>query len=146
MATPSEKELEERIEERVKVLLDEFERLLGRSAALLLVPLRVLTYLARLSVPLFLFFTVLPPLLAFSLLATVVARLWIPVSWSRDVYFQYGESLAPWAQLTLPVLVARQPYDVRLDLVVPNTDDVSTLGQSLFVSLSYAPFFVLNDS
>ncbi|KAJ7783628.1 hypothetical protein DFH07DRAFT_908420 [Mycena maculata] len=50
------------------------------------------------------------------------------VGWQAPLYLQYGDGASPYAQATLPPLVAQQRYDIALQLQVPNLDTNYALG------------------
>ncbi|KAJ7092576.1 putative adipose-regulatory protein-domain-containing protein [Mycena epipterygia] len=52
----------------------------------------------------------------------------VAVGWQVPLHLQYGDGVPPYVQVTLPVLVAQQRYDISLDLQVPNLDANYALG------------------
>ncbi|KAJ7487445.1 hypothetical protein B0H11DRAFT_1860466 [Mycena galericulata] len=50
------------------------------------------------------------------------------VGWQAPLYLQYGDGVSPYAQVTLPPLVAQQRYDIALQLQVPNLEPNYALG------------------
>ncbi|KAJ6509392.1 hypothetical protein C8R47DRAFT_1208580 [Mycena vitilis] len=52
----------------------------------------------------------------------------VAVGWQAPLYLQYGDGVPPYAQATLPSLVAQQRYDISLHLQVPNLDANFALG------------------
>ncbi|KAJ6604508.1 hypothetical protein DFH09DRAFT_1122928 [Mycena vulgaris] len=50
------------------------------------------------------------------------------VGWQAPLYLQYGDGVAPYAEVVLPPLVAQQRYDISLQLQVPNLDANYALG------------------
>ncbi|KAJ7492762.1 hypothetical protein FB451DRAFT_549323 [Mycena latifolia] len=52
----------------------------------------------------------------------------VAVAWQAPLYLQYGDGVTPYAEATLPALVAQQRYDISLQLQVPNLDATYALG------------------
>ncbi|KAF7339776.1 hypothetical protein MVEN_01894000 [Mycena venus] len=52
----------------------------------------------------------------------------VAVGWQAPLYLQYGDGVPPYAQETLPPLVAQQRYDFSLQFQVPNVDTTYALG------------------
>ncbi|TDL28592.1 hypothetical protein BD410DRAFT_781103 [Rickenella mellea] len=76
------------------------------------------------------------PILIFSSLGAGLA-VWIsaPSSWQAPVYLQYGDGLPPYANMLLPRLNTKQPYDITLHLNVPASADNLAIG-NFMTSLS----------
>ncbi|KAK0198260.1 hypothetical protein F5146DRAFT_1018850 [Armillaria mellea] len=79
-------------------------------------------------VPLAVFIFLIPLALCLSGLAGWIVWKNVAVSWETPLFLQYGDGLAPYAEISLPQLVSQQPYDVLLHLVVPATESNLALG------------------
>ncbi|ESK98056.1 adipose-regulatory protein [Moniliophthora roreri MCA 2997] len=78
--------------------------------------------------PLLICVILIPLLISLSLLAGFLVWKNVAVGWSVPLYLQYGDGIQPNARTSLPTLVARQPYDVSLHLVVPAIESNFELG------------------
>jgi len=59
------------------------------------------------------------------------------VGWESVLFLQYGEGTMPYAEASLPRLIAQQPYDVSLQLLVPASGSNLGLGNFMaFLELS----------
>ncbi|KAH7885915.1 hypothetical protein F5I97DRAFT_1876383 [Phlebopus sp. FC_14] len=52
----------------------------------------------------------------------------VAVGWEANLYLQYGDGVSPYAEISLPPLVAAQPYDMSLHLVLPASPSNYALG------------------
>ncbi|KAF7320380.1 hypothetical protein MKEN_00822800 [Mycena kentingensis (nom. inval.)] len=80
------------------------------------------------TIPILVCLACVPAILFLSASAGFVVWRAAAVSWSTPLYLQYGDGPPPYARTTLPPLVAKQRYDISLDLQVPNIDTNLALG------------------
>ncbi|KAF8213194.1 hypothetical protein K438DRAFT_1081743 [Mycena galopus ATCC 62051] len=78
--------------------------------------------------PLLVFLSFVPLLFLISASAGWIVWRNLAVGWQAPLYLQYGDGVPPYAQAALPPLVAYQPYDIFLQLQVPNLDATYALG------------------
>lgn len=109
--------------------------------------LRLFQPLAPHLIPLAVFSATLPLILFLSFGSGYLVWKSVAVSWETDIYLQYGcvtrrqrdecmskaypryrEGGSPYAEVMLPNIVAQQPYDISLHLVVPASEANFALG------------------
>ncbi|KAI0756594.1 hypothetical protein C8Q80DRAFT_1129486 [Daedaleopsis nitida] len=102
---------------------------------LLWAALRLFRPLAPHLVPLAVFSVTLPLIVLLSISSGWFVWKSIAVGWETELFLQYGDGGSPYAEVLLPNLVARQPYDISLHLVVPASEGNFALG-NFMASLS----------
>ncbi|KAI9060212.1 hypothetical protein FKP32DRAFT_1578556 [Trametes sanguinea] len=95
---------------------------------LLLAALRLIQPLAPQLVPLVVFSISLPVILFLSVGSGYWVWKSVAVGWETEVFLQYGDEPVPFAEVALPSVVAQQPYDISLHLVVPANEANFALG------------------
>ncbi|KAI8981256.1 hypothetical protein BD414DRAFT_464337 [Trametes punicea] len=95
---------------------------------LLLAGLRLIQPLAPQLVPLAVFSVSLPVILFLSVGSGYWVWKTVAVGWETEIFLQYGDGPVPFAEVPLPSVVAQQPYDISLHLVVPANDANFALG------------------
>ncbi|KAF8530977.1 putative adipose-regulatory protein-domain-containing protein [Gautieria morchelliformis] len=101
---------------------------LALSLNLLATPLRFLRLLLPRVFPLIVCLLCIPVLMFFSGAAGWAVWRNVPVGWRTDVYLQYGDAINPFANQQLPPVMADQPYDISLHLLLPATESNFALG------------------
>ncbi|OSD03560.1 hypothetical protein PYCCODRAFT_1434461 [Trametes coccinea BRFM310] len=95
---------------------------------LLLAALRLIQPLAPQLVPLLVFSISLPVILFLSVGSGYWVWKSVAVGWETEVFLQYGDGPVPFAEVALPSVVAQQPYDISLHLIVPANEANFALG------------------
>ncbi|KAL6302157.1 hypothetical protein BKA93DRAFT_737358 [Sparassis latifolia] len=95
---------------------------------LILAGLRLLRPFTPQLVPFIVFLLALPAIAFLSLSAGWLVWKSVAVGWETDLYLQYGDGTPPFAEVALPNIVAQQPYDITIHLVVPTTESNFALG------------------
>ncbi|OJT15810.1 hypothetical protein TRAPUB_3916 [Trametes pubescens] len=95
---------------------------------LTLAALRLVQPLAPQLVPLAVFSVSLPLILFLSVGSGYWVWKSVAVGWETEIFLQYGDGPVPYAEVVLPTVVAQQPYDISLHLIVPANDANFALG------------------
>ncbi|CDO73203.1 hypothetical protein BN946_scf185007.g258 [Trametes cinnabarina] len=95
---------------------------------LLLAALRLIQPLAPQLVPLLVFSISLPVILFLSVGSGYWVWKSVAVGWETEIFLQYGDGPVPFSEVALPSVVAQQPYDISLHLVVPANEANFALG------------------
>ncbi|KAF8577892.1 hypothetical protein K439DRAFT_1363629 [Ramaria rubella] len=91
-------------------------------------PLRAVGRFLPKMFPLIVCLLCIPVLMFFSGAAGWIVWRNVPVGWKMDANLQYGDGLTPFASSQLPPIMADQPYDIILHLVLPATESNFALG------------------
>ncbi|KAI0778594.1 hypothetical protein BD413DRAFT_510336 [Trametes elegans] len=95
---------------------------------LLLAALRLVQPLAPQLVPLAVFSISLPVIVFLSAGSGYWVWKSVAVGWETEISLQYGDGPIPYAEVALPQVVAQQPYDISLHLIVPANEANFALG------------------
>ncbi|KZT05985.1 uncharacterized protein LAESUDRAFT_654569 [Laetiporus sulphureus 93-53] len=79
-------------------------------------------------IPLAVFLLALPVIAFLSASAGWLVWKSVAVAWETELALQYGDGVPPYAEVSLANMVATQPYDISLHLVVPATESNLALG------------------
>ncbi|KAK7694793.1 hypothetical protein QCA50_001981 [Cerrena zonata] len=101
--------------------------------------IRLIKPLAPHLIPLVVFALAIPVVIALSLSAGWFVWRSIAVGWELPLYLQYGDGPPPYAVIHLPNMLAQQPYDISLHLVVPSTDTNYALGNFMSTLTLFTP-------
>ncbi|KAF9270067.1 hypothetical protein L218DRAFT_11639 [Marasmius fiardii PR-910] len=78
--------------------------------------------------PIIICFSLLPYLIVFSIFAGFLVWKNVAIAWNTPLYLQYGDGPQPYTHVVLPLLHARQRYDISLHLTVPPSEQNLALG------------------
>ncbi|KAI0830725.1 hypothetical protein BC628DRAFT_1416243 [Trametes gibbosa] len=95
---------------------------------IILAALRLVQPLAPQLVPLAVFSISLPLIIFLSVGSGYWVWKSVAVGWETEIFLQYGDSSVPYAEAILPNVVAQQPYDISLHLLVPANEANFALG------------------
>ncbi|KAH9858214.1 hypothetical protein C2E23DRAFT_718742 [Lenzites betulinus] len=104
---------------------------------LVLAALRLIQPLAPQLVPLAVFSVSLPLIIFLSVGSGYWVWKSVAVGWETEIFLQYGDSPVPYAETIIPNVVAQQPYDISLHLLVPANEANFALG-NFMASLTLA--------
>ncbi|KAF8640447.1 hypothetical protein AX17_000111 [Amanita inopinata Kibby_2008] len=79
-------------------------------------------------IPVFVCTLLIPVLVALSTLAGWLVWKSPSVGWESPLYLQYGDGLQPYAQVSLPLLVPQQRYDISVQVIAPLIESNLALG------------------
>ncbi|KAI0639815.1 hypothetical protein C8Q77DRAFT_1083014 [Trametes polyzona] len=106
---------------------------------LILAALRLIQPLAPQLVPLAVFSVSLPLIVFLSVASGYWVWKSVAVGWETEIFLQYGDGPIPYAELALPNVVAQQPYDISLHLIVPANEANFGLGNFMASLTLFTP-------
>ncbi|CCM05183.1 uncharacterized protein FIBRA_07392 [Fibroporia radiculosa] len=79
-------------------------------------------------IPLAVFLLSIPIIIFLSFSAGWLVWRSVAIAWEVDLPLQFGDGFSPYAEVALPNIITRQPYDISVHLVVPATEPNFNLG------------------